>query len=89
MSRIHVCPEPGCAHLEPCPQHARPRNARWSKDRDGAEHMRFARAAKKAQPWCTHCGATQKLDAHHGPHGEPIVLCSACHAAADPHARAR
>ena len=89
MTRVHVCAHPGCPEYEPCPHHSRPRNARWSKHRDGAQHMRFARAAKKAQPWCTRCGATEKLDAHHGPSGEPIVLCNTCHTLEDEHARAR
>lgn len=88
-----VCSTPGCAELvdrqHPCAEHGRPLNARWSKDRDGAEHDRFARAAKRAQPWCSRCGSSEKLDAHHGPNGESVVLCNDCHCAVDPHARAR
>jgi hypothetical protein len=88
-----VCSTPGCAELvdrtHPCKVHGRPLNARWSKDRDGAEHNRWARAAKKAQPWCSVCGSTKKLDVHHGPNGEPVVLCPEHHAQIDPHARRR
>lgn len=90
-----VCSQPGCPELvapgeTQCPRgHGRPMNARWSKDRDGAEHMRFARAALKAQPYCSICGSTWKLDVHHGPQGEPVVLCNKHHVELDPHARRR
>jgi hypothetical protein len=88
-----VCSTPGCAELvdreHPCSEHGRPLNARWSRDRDGAEHNRWARTAKKAHPYCSVCGATKKLDAHHGPDGEAVVLCNPCHVATDRHARAR
>lgn len=85
-----VCSRPGCATLvdkkHPCPEHGRP-VSNWGQ-RNMAEHQRFARAAKKAQPWCSVCGSTDKLDAHHGPNG-PEVLCNRCHTETDPHARLR
>jgi len=87
-----VCSHRDCPELvdarHPCPTHGRPLNARWSADRNGAEHMRDARAAKRAQPWCSHCGRTDQLDYHHTG-GSGIVLCNDCHAAIDNHARKR
>lgn len=87
-----VCSNPGCPELvdkrNPCPHHGRPLNAPWS-GRDIAEHNRWARAAKKAHPYCELCGSTTKLDAHHGPEGKPQVLCNTCHVSTDTHARHR
>lgn len=86
--KVHVCPRPGCPELTPCPTHSKPKASGWGQ-RDHAEHKRFRRAAIKAQPWCTVCGTTQKLDVHHGARGEPVVLCNDHHQAVDSHARAR
>ena len=76
-----------------CPRHRRPRNACWSRNRDGAAHARFARAVKKRDGCCVHCGATENLQAHHKDGltsydpADGITLCSDCHRAVDPHAR--
>jgi len=93
MARIHVCTEPGCPQLEPCPIHGRDRKRRrngWAhRDGDRAAHMRWRRAAIRAHPYCAICGATDKLDVHHLPDGTPQVLCNWHHVAIDPHARQR
>lgn len=81
---VHVCATPGCPNLAPCPVHARPS---WSPGRDRAAHMREARAAKRAHPFCERCGSSDELDLHHGAH--PVILCNTCHQAVDPHARRR
>jgi hypothetical protein len=96
MSRSYrVCPKIDCPELiapgetQCAAGHGRPKNASWSRDRNITEHNKWAAAAKKAHPYCSVCGETKKLDVHHGPNGEPIVLCNTHHQAVDPHARAR
>jgi hypothetical protein len=56
--------------------------------RDLVAHNRWARQLKRRYPYCQRCGSTEKLDAHHGPHGG-VVLCNSCHVAEDKHARLR
>jgi hypothetical protein len=91
-ARYRVCSEPGCAVLlapgESCPQHSRRVTSGWAQ-RDHAAHKRWARALKRATPYCQRCGSTEKLDAHHGPNGVGVVLCNACHCLEDRHARPR
>lgn len=92
MTRSHVCGVPGCPQLTPCPTHARPRNARWSSDRDGAAQNRFSAAVKRrAGGHCERCGASAPLSAHHvRPGYDPalgLALCDGCHAALDHNAR--
>jgi hypothetical protein len=92
MARVHVCSEPGCPQLEPCPVHGRRDQKRqgWHhRDGDRAAHMRWRRKAIKAQSSCQMCGSTDKLDVHHDEHGNPVVLCNLHHVTIDPHARAR
>jgi len=95
MARIHVCTEPGCPQLEPCPVHGRDRRrgARvpgWKhRDGDRAAHARWRRKAIREHPYCAVCGATDKLDVHHQADGTPLVLCNVHHVQLDPHARKR
>lgn len=93
MTRVHVCSEPGCPQLEPCPIHGRDRRRRTSgwKHRDGdrAKHAREVYAAKRRHRSCQICGSTEKLDAHHQADGSLIVLCNEHHRQFDRHARKR
>lgn len=89
--RTHVCATPGCPNLAPCPEHSRPRNARWSRDRDGAAQNRFAKALRRrSRGLCERCGRPGRV-AHHDRAGyDPSCgrwLCDACHRALDTNAR--
>jgi 5-methylcytosine-specific restriction endonuclease McrA len=86
----------GCPNLQPCPVHARPANARWSRDRDPAAQARFRRAVlKRDQFTCTRCGHHDRtgrtLVAHHVRPGyataDGRTLCDSCHRAVDSNAR--
>lgn len=88
----HVCAVPGCPKLEPCPDHARSANAPYSRDRDMASHMRFARRVRKRDRVCRACGSSERLQVHHLRPGvdDPqlgILLCAGCHRRIDEHAR--
>lgn len=86
-----VCPR--CQPLE------RPKNAPWSKDRNRAEQQRFRNAC--VAEYGGQCAAvvdgarciaklgTHRLQAHHLPDGNGVLLCEKHHAEVDPHARAR
>jgi hypothetical protein len=101
VKRVHVCATPGCANYAPCPDHSRPANASWSKDRDHKAHSRLRRQViQQRGPHCERCGWTTTpngagLEMHHvGPKDTPadvILVCgkqaNGCHAALDTHAR--
>lgn len=92
MTRVHVCSTPGCPNLEPCPLHSRPRNARWSRDRDGKEHHRFrARVMRRAGGVCERCHIARAVVAHHVRPGydveDGLALCDECHRELDVNAR--
>jgi len=92
MQRVHVCSTPGCPNLAPCPTHARPRNARWSRDRDGAGQRWFRKALiARSGGICERCRVRAGRVAHHDRPGyEPECgrwLCDDCHTAVDNHAR--
>lgn len=102
MSRgYRVCPRAGCPELiapgeSQCPRgHGRAKNARWSKDRDGAAQARFRAAVLARDGYrCTRCGhhdpSGRSLDAHHVSRTEGVTLCNGpdgCHAKVDRNAR--
>lgn len=94
MARVHVCAEPDCPQLEPCPVHSRRvqrahRNGWTHRNGDRAKHAREVYAAKRRHRSCQICGSTDKLDAHHQADGTLIVVCNEHHRMLDPHARAR
>jgi hypothetical protein len=77
-----------------CGQHQPPARSRWSPDRDGASHARFARAVRKAaQGRCEVCGSTDRVQAHHkisvaaGGTDHPDNGILLCNRELDPHAR--
>lgn len=89
-----VCPR--CWRDAPCAIHSRPKNARWSKDRDGAKQHHFRRNTLEHDHYtCQRCGLVDpsgtKLDAHHVTPTQGTTLCNSkgngCHAATDSHAR--
>lgn len=94
-----VCPHldrngKSCPNLQPCPLHTRDRNARWSKDRDGAKQNRDRQATlRRDRHTCQRCGRVdptgKSLDAHHVTPTELVTLCNACHCEVDPNARRR
>lgn len=96
MTRQHVCSQPGCPELAPCPKHSRPKNASWSKDRD-PKAQRFFRhnVLTRDNYTCTRCGhhdpTGRDLQAHHIKPGYEMnagtTLCTTCHRAVDAHAR--
>lgn len=68
-----------------CPRHEAVWQARRNADparraRYGGSWNAESRAVRKAQPWCSSCGATTDLTVDHGPQGERTVLCRPCHA---------
>lgn len=92
MTRYHVCSTPGCPNLEPCPVHARPRNARWSHGRSGKLQHRFHKAIRRrCGGVCERCHAAPMTVAHHVRDGWTpdcgLGLCDDCHLAVDNHAR--
>jgi hypothetical protein len=92
MKREHVCSKPGCPNFYPCPTHSRPRNARWSKDRDPREQGRFRAAVmRRSRGICERCHSHPAAVAHHvRPGYDPdagLALCDTCHAAVDDKAR--
>jgi len=92
MRRSHVCSTPGCPNLTPCPDHGRPRNARWSRDRDPRAQSWFRdQVMWRADGICERCQIERATVAHHvRPGYDPecgLALCDACHRAVDNHAR--
>lgn len=91
MKRAHVCSTPGCPHLQPCPTHARDRNARWSEERDGPAQERFRRALiARSFGHCERCGMPGTVAHHVRPGYEPecgLYLCDDCHTKVDNKAR--
>lgn len=92
MRSLKVCSRPGCHELAPCPRHARPANAPWSRDRDRNAQRAFRQAILARDSYaCTRCGSSDQLVAHHvRPGYDPdagIALCARCHRAIDGHAR--
>lgn len=92
IKRFHVCGRPGCPELTPCPKHSRPRNARWSENRDGPAHDWFAKQVMfRAGGVCERCHERAATQAHHvRPGYDPehgLALCDDCHAALDNKAR--
>jgi len=92
VKRVHVCSRPGCPNLEPCPVHARPRNAAWSKDRDHRAQGRFRKAVmRRSHGVCERCHQSPAQVAHHvRPGYDPsagLALCHDCHRAIDDKAR--
>lgn len=90
--RTHVCPEPGCPHLMPCPDHGRQPGESWSH-RDDAAQTRFRRLVfSRSLGHCERCGA-QATVAHHVKPGYEAecgqALCDECHMAVDDKARRR
>lgn len=67
------CPEPGCPNIvskdEPCPDHSRPKNAPWGKNRSPAQRSEQARlrrvVLKRDNFTCQRCG-------HHDPTGKTL-----------------
>ena len=99
-TNFHVCAEPGCARVvsknDPCPEHSRPKNAKWSSDRSGADQHRFRRQVLERDCYrCVRCGhhdpSGSALDAHHTSSDDGVTLCNSkangCHRAVDAHAR--
>lgn len=92
MSRVHVCSTPGCPNLEPCPVHARPRNARWSHERSSRGQHAFRKAVmRRSGGVCERCRRARAEVAHHVRPGydasDGLALCNACHREIDNHAR--
>lgn len=99
MKRVHVCAQPGCPNLTPCPVegHTRPRNAPWSTDRDRKAQRHFRRMVLARDGYaCTRCVEPRELEphelvAHHIRDGydmaDGITLCRDCHREVDPNAR--
>lgn len=91
MTRQHVCSRPGCPNFSPCPEHARPRNARWSEGRDGKQQGRFRRdVMARARGYCERCGQPATVAHHVRPGYTPdcgLALCDDCHVAVDDKAR--
>jgi hypothetical protein len=92
VRRTHVCSVPGCPNLVPCPTHARPRNARWSPERDPRAQAWFRKQVMfRSGGTCERCRVQPATTAHHDRPGyEPEcgrALCDDCHMAVDPKAR--
>lgn len=97
MARVKVCPSPGCPRLQPCPVHARPPAASWSKGRDTTAHNRLKRRVLAVRPnRCERCGQLfgpggKGSQLHHVRPGDRpenvVLLCADCHRAVDAHAR--
>lgn len=89
--RTHVCSSPGCPNLAPCPTHARPRNARWSQNRDGAAQHRFRAAVmRRSGGTCERCGQPATTAHHIRPGYMPsdgLAVCDDCHQQLDNNAR--
>jgi 5-methylcytosine-specific restriction endonuclease McrA len=83
-----------CPNLAPCPEHTRPRNQPWSKDRNTTTQGRERKATLQRDGYtCQRCGhhdpTGRNLDAHHATPTRLITLCNACHVEVDPNARRR
>lgn len=96
MNRQTVCSTRGCTTLvdraHPCPEHGRPLNASWSKDRDWKAHNALRKYLKQTRgDMCERCKVEKWRHMHHvRPGDEPanvLALCQACHKAVDTHAR--
>jgi len=92
MTRVHVCSTPGCPNLVPCPKHARPRNARWSEDRDSRGQHWFRRnVMRRSGGVCERCRSQPATVAHHVRPGYTadcgLALCDDCHRELDDKAR--
>ena len=72
-----------------CPQcereWQRQRNARPGRAIYNGEWAAYSRAAREAQPWCSHCYTSDDLTVDHGGAG---VLCRSCHSALEARRRA-
>lgn len=100
-AKYRVCSHPSCATLvsreNPCPQHGRPVNASWSKDRDHRAHARNRRQvmASPRGAQCERCGAKPNADyplvLHHVKPGDTpdcvLCVCHRCHSEIDNFAR--
>lgn len=93
---VRVCPQPGCPELQPCPTHARPKNASWSRDRDRGQQNGFRQRVLARDNWtCTRCAfhspTGKDLIAHHVKPGYSThcgqTLCTTCHREIDTNAR--
>jgi len=92
--RAHVCSEPGCPNLTPCPIHGR---KQWTPERSSgpahAEHMALRRALLPTRgQGCERCGARGVATTMHHirPENVPsavLFLCGDCHREVDVHAR--
>lgn len=92
MSRTSVCSTPGCPNLKPCPEHGRPRNARWSRERSSRDQHRFRSAVmRRSGGLCERCRRHPAQVAHHVRPGysaaDGLALCHACHREIDVNAR--
>ncbi len=67
-----------------CPEHAQPSSPKAPAAERGydAAWARLSRRARRLQPWCSDCGATEDLQGDHSPQawarkaaGRPIRLC--------------
>ena len=90
--RSHVCSQPGCPQLAPCPTHSRRRDAHWSDDRDDRAQAFFRKAVMfRSGGTCERCRAAPATQAHHvRPGYDPdggLALCDDCHMALDDKAR--
>ena len=88
--RTHVCSEPGCPQLVPCPKHGRQPGEAWST-RDYRAQARFRKAVwARSFGHCERCGQPAKV-AHHVKPGYDaecgLALCDECHMAIDNKAR--
>lgn len=61
-----VCGEPSAKYR--CPEH-RPKNSKPPRQQRGydAAWQALSKRARRAQPFCTDCGATEELQADHSP----------------------
>lgn len=92
--RQHVCSEPGCPNLIPCPTHSRPEGESWGERRDSKAQDWFRRAVfARSSGWCERCKVKPATAAHHiRPGYAPecgIAVCDECHSAIDTKARKR
>ena len=76
----------------PCPTHARPRNARWSRERDGRRQAWFRKQVMfRSGGVCERCKTAPATVAHHVRPGYEaefgLALCDDCHIALDEKAR--
>jgi hypothetical protein len=88
-ARSHVCAEPGCPQLTPCPTHTR--TGAWTERDRHAQAWFRKQLIHRSGGTCERCHAQPGVVAHHDRPGyDPEcgrLLCDDCHTAIDNHAR--